>query len=219
MPHRIVIVDDHTLIAEALAGIIEKFRDYHILYEVENGKALIERFRVPRNIPDIVLLDINMPVMDGFETAQWLTLHHPSVRILALSMQDQEDTLIKMIRCGARGYLLKNVHPSELEKALDTIVEKGYYYPDWMTYKVLMNMAGEKATARSVPEINTRELEFMKYAVTELTYKEIADKMCCSPRTVEGYRDNLFEKLGVKTRVGLVISALKNNLIKLDSIL
>lgn len=218
MSRSIVIVDDHTLIAEALAGIVEKFRDYQVLYEAENGKALVEQFRNPKNIPDIVLLDINMPVMDGFETAQWLTLNHPSVRIMALSMQDQEETLLKMIRCGARGYLLKNVHPSELEKALDTIMEKGYFYPDWVTHKVLLNMAGDKSTAKALPEINDRELEFLKYAVTELTYKEIADKMCCSPRTVESYRDSLFEKLNVKSRVGLVISALKNDMLKLESI-
>jgi DNA-binding NarL/FixJ family response regulator len=104
-----------------------------------------------------------------------------------------------------------------LEKALDTILEKGYFYPDWVTHKVLLNMAGDKS-AKARPEINERELEFLKYAVTELTYKEIADKMCCSPRTVESYRDSLFEKLNVKSRVGLVISALKNDMLKLESI-
>jgi DNA-binding NarL/FixJ family response regulator len=218
MSRSIAIVDDHTLIAEALAGIIDKFRNYQVLYEVDNGKALVEQFRNAKNIPDIVLLDINMPVMDGFETAQWLTQHHPHVRILALSMQDQEETLLKMIRCGARGYLLKNVHPSELEKALDNVIEKGYFYPDWVTHKVLQNIAGEKSASKVLPKLNDREMEFLKYAVTELTYKEIADKMCCSPRTVETYRDNLFEKFNVKSRVSLVISALKNDMLKLESI-
>ena len=215
MSHSIVIVDDHTLVAEALAGIVETFRDYHVLYDVPNGKAMIERFSVPRNIPDIVLLDISMPVMDGYQTAEWLTTHYPDVRILVLSMQDDEEALIKMLRCGARGYLVKNVRAKELNTALDMLVEKGYFYPDWMTYKVLTNIAHGKPVANPGPVINGRELEFIKYSVTELTYKEIADKMCCSPRTVEGYRDSLFEKFGVKTRVGLVISALKSQLIKL----
>lgn len=214
MPHSIVIVDDHTLIAEALTSIIEKFSGYQVLYEVENGKALRERFKTPKNIPDIVLLDINMPVMNGFETAEWLAQNHPSVRIMALSMQDEEESLIKMIRCGARGYLLKNIHPVELEKALDTILEKGCYYPEWVTHKVIMNMTEEKQKAAR-PVINDRELEFLNYAATELTYKEIGEKMFCSPRTVEGYRDNLFEKFGVKSRVALVIYALKNQFIKL----
>ena len=156
--------------------------------------------------------------MDGFATAQWLKQNHSQVKILVLSMQDQEETLIRMIRFGARGYLLKNVRPNELEKALDSIVEKGYFYPDWITYKVLMNMADDTPAPKAGPEISARELEFLKYAFTELTYKEIADKMCCSPRTVEGYRDSLFEKLGVKSRVGLVITALKGHLVNLDSI-
>ena len=218
MPHSIVIADDHRLIAETLGNFIQTFRDYDVLYKAENGKVLIERFQAPINIPDIVLLDINMPVMDGFETAQWLTRNHPAVHILVLSMEDGEDTLIRMIRYGARGYLLKNVEPSDLEKALDVVVQDGYFYSDAMAYKALRKVADEKDTPKSGSEINARELEFLKYAGTELTYKEIADRMCCSPRTVEGYRDHLFEKLGVKTRVGLVISALKNNLIKLGSI-
>jgi DNA-binding NarL/FixJ family response regulator len=215
MRYSIVVVDDHILIAEALAGIIEKFSRYHVLYEIENGKCLIEKFASPKNIPDIVLLDINMPVMDGFETARWLTEHHPTVRILALSMQDQDETLIKIIRCGAKGYLLKNVRPAELEKALDSLVDQGYYYPDWITHKMMMNLVHSHGLP-SPPVINNRELEFLNYAATELTYKEIAEKMFCSPRTVEGYRDNLFEKLGMKTRVGIVMYAVKNRIIKLE---
>lgn len=221
MPLTIAIVDDHSLIAEALTGLIEKFAPkYRVLYEVNSGRALTERFREPKNIPDIVLLDINMPEkdMDGFATAKWLTLHHPDVRILALSAQDEEQTLITMIRNGARGYLLKNVREPQLEKALDTIAENGYVYPDWLTYKALRSMTDDKPFSKTGPDINARELEFLQYVGSELTYKEIADKMCCSPRTVEGYRDHLFEKLGVKTRVGLVISALRNNIIKLESI-
>lgn len=216
MQHTIVLVDDHILIAEALSGIIEKFRNYTVLYEVENGKRLIEQFRQPKNIPDIVLLDITMPVMDGFATAAWLKEHHPEVLVLALSMQDEEDTLIRMIRCGARGYLLKNIRPVELEKALDAVVEKGYYYPDWMTHKVFKSIASEKEG--DAPEkilLNDRELEFLYLAASELTYKEIGEKMFCSPRTVESYRDGLFQKFGLKTRIGLILYALRKGYIKL----
>jgi DNA-binding NarL/FixJ family response regulator len=215
MSKSVVVVDDHSLIAEALSNIIEKFRGFRVLYEAENGKALIEKFKHPQNVPDIVLLDINMPVMDGFETAKWIRQHHPEVHIIALSMQDKEDTLIKIVRCGARGYLLKNIHANELERALETIVEKGYYYPDWVTHKVLLNISGgEKASP--IADLNDRELEFLRYAATELTYKEISDKMNCSPRTVEGYRDNLFEKFQLKTRVGLVLYAIRHQLINLE---
>jgi DNA-binding NarL/FixJ family response regulator len=212
--HSIVIVDDHVLIAQALAGIIRQFHKYEVLYEVPHGKALIERLQQGRNVPDIVLLDITMPVMDGFETAAWLSANHPEVKILALSMQDDEQSLLKMIRAGANGYILKNVHPLELEKALDSTVENGIYYSDAISGKVLLNLARHDAAAEAALTINKRELEFLQFAATELTYKEIADKMCCSPRTVESYRDGLFVKTGLKTRIGLVVYAIKKGLIK-----
>jgi len=215
MKHSIVIVDDHVLIARALSEIIDKYSRYEVLYDAENGKALIERIRQTKKIPEIVLLDVSMPEMDGFETAKWLREHHPEILVLTLSMQDDEQTLIKMIKCGAKGYLLKNVHPAELEKALDSLVTKGFYLPDWASGKMLMSItSGEKGKDTGV-KISDRELEFLQYAATELSYKEIAEKMFCSPRTVEGYRDSLFEKLDLKTRVGLVVYAVKNNLVKL----
>jgi len=214
MSKSVVIVDDHILIAEALEEIIEQFRGFSILYTAENGKQLVEKFKQPKNIPDLVLLDINMPVMDGFETAAWIKKNRPEVMIMALSMQDEEEALIKMVRSGASGYLLKNIHRFELEAALNAIFEKGYYYPDWATHKMLRTLAG---TEQSIPIIFTeRELEFFKYAATELTYKEISDRMFCSPRTVESYRDSIFEKLGIRTRVGIVLYGLKHKLIMLD---
>lgn len=214
MTYTLVIVDDHLLIAKAVAAIVEGFRDFEVLYEAENGQALTERFRQPRNIPDIVLLDITMPVMDGFATAAWLKEHHPEVLVMALSVQDDEDALIRMIKLGARGYLHKNVHPTELEKALYTLVNKGMYFPDWATSKVFRTIAEPREEAAATHPLSKREIEFLQYAATELTYREIGDKMCCSPRTVESYRDSLFEKLGLKTRVGLVMYAVKCGLVK-----
>lgn len=211
MQHSIVIVDDHILIAKALSGIIENFKQFEVLYECENGKVLQEKFGNKKNIPDLVLLDISMPVMDGFETARWLRENYPEVLIMALSMQDDEQSLIKMIRCGAKGYLLKNVHPAELEKALVAMIKNGNYYPDWVTSKVIMSLRTDDTEKQNNFKITEREKEFLQYTVTEMSYKEIAEKMFCSPRTVESYRDALFEKLELKTRVGLAVYALKNN--------
>jgi len=107
MKYSVVIVDDHILIAKAITSIIANFSAFEVLYECENGKELQEKFKSPKNIPNIVLLDISMPVMDGFETAKWLKSNHPETLIMALSMQDDEQSLIKMIKNGAKGYLLK----------------------------------------------------------------------------------------------------------------
>jgi DNA-binding NarL/FixJ family response regulator len=215
MSHSIVIIDDHLLIAKALSSIIEHFNRYEVLYECENGKELIEKLKIKKNIPDIVLLDIVMPVMDGFETAQWLKENHPGVLVMALTMQSDDESLIKMIKCGAKGYLHKNVHPVELEKALEMLVQKGFYYPDWATSRVLNNIAAGVDIQHLDHNLTEREKEFMQYACTELTYKEIGEKMFCSARTVEGYRDALFEKLGMKTRVALALYAVKIGLHKL----
>ena len=215
MIHKIALVDDHLLIAKAISSIIEQFKDFEVLYECENGKVLQERFRTKKNIPDIVLLDISMPVMDGFETAAWIRENHPSVIVMALTMQGDDESLIRMIKSGARGYLQKNVHPTELQKALESLVQKGFYYPDWATSRVLQSIVSGTNDGGDKIEMSEREKEFLRYACTELTYKEIGEKMFCSPRTVESYRDSLFEKLGVKTRVALALYAVKIRLHKL----
>lgn len=212
MKHSIAIVDDHILIAKAITGVIENFPNYHVLYEAEHGKALMEKFTAPKNIPEIVLLDITMPVMDGFETADWLRKNHPAVRVLALSMQDDDLSLIKMIKAGAKGYLLKNIQPAELKKALDELMTKGHYYPEWAASKIFSSISGEDRKPPAGITFSERELEFLKYSCTEMTYKEIGERMICSSRTVEGYRDVLFSKLGVKTRVGLAVYAIKSGL-------
>jgi DNA-binding NarL/FixJ family response regulator len=209
MKKTIVIVDDHILIAQALKGIIENFENFEVLYECENGKELQEKFKLKKPIPDVVLLDVSMPIMDGFETAKWLKEKHPEVLIMTLSMQNDDQSVIKMIKSGSNGYLLKNTHPVELEKALNRLLNDGYYYPDWAS-KIVFTSLGEKNTTTETIKLTEREREFLKYTITEMSYKEIAGKMFCSPRTVESYRDSLFEKLELKTRVGLAVFALKN---------
>ena len=204
MKYSIVIVDDHILIAKALGSILGNFNQFEVLYECENGKELQEKLKRKGNVPNIVLLDISMPIMDGFETAKWLKETHPEVLVMALSMQDDEQGLIKMVKCGAKGYLLKNVHPIELENALNNLIRTGYYYPEWATNKIFASISNE------VVDLTEREKEFLRYSVTELNYKEISDKMFCSTRSVESYRDSLCEKLGLKSRVGLAVYAIKN---------
>lgn len=209
MKTTIAIVDDHVMIAKALTGIIANFGEFEVLYECGNGRELQERFKNSELIPQIVLLDISMPVMNGFETAQWLKENHPGVLVMALSMQDEDQSLITMIKNGAKGYLLKNAHPAELEKALVNLVQKGSYFPEWAISRVFANV-GQVSGQNNGIILSDREKEFLKYSITEMTYKEISEKMFCSPRTVESYRDSLFEKLEMKTRVGLAVYALRN---------
>lgn len=209
MKHSIVIVDDHVLIANALSSIISNFGQFEVMYVCENGLELQERLKNSRK-PDIVLLDISMPVMDGFETALWLKDTYPQIMVMALSMQDDEQSLIKMIKNGAKGYMLKNIHPRELEGALLAMADKGHFFPAWAASKVLTSLGDDQIDARSKISLSEREKEFLHYTVTEMSYKEIAEKMFCSPRTVENYRDSLFQKLELKTRVGLAVYAIKN---------
>jgi two-component system, NarL family, invasion response regulator UvrY len=164
------------------------------------------------------LLDINMPVMDGYETAQWLKQHYPAIKIMALSMYDQETSVIRMFRHGAKGYILKDTHPKILKEALETLRLKGFYFSEEISGKLvssLNSMDSEDNNLQIILGLQDREIEFLKFACTEFTYKEIADKMGVSPRTVDGYRDILFEKLNVRTRQGLVMFALKNAIVQM----
>jgi DNA-binding NarL/FixJ family response regulator len=213
----VVLVDDHVLLRNGLASLIESFGDHKVLFQADNGKLFIEKLQ-PKNLPDIVLMDINMPLMDGYDTALWLKEHYPEIKILALSMYDNENSIIRMFKAGAKGYILKDCDPSELKTALEALTTKGFYYSEMVTGKLIhtINTLDEKdSQAKNIVKLNEREITFLKFAGTELTYKEIADKMFLSPRTIDGYRDDLFQKLNVKTRVGLVMYAIKNGIINL----
>lgn len=207
------LADDHVLLRNGLARLIDSFEDYAVIFEADNGLDLQEKV-AKHGAPDLMLMDINMPKMDGFAAAEWLKQTHPLTRILALSMYDQENSVIRMFKAGARGYILKDCEPPELMAALDSVMKKGYYYSELVTGKLIhsLNKLDDEGSTQNADKLNDKELQFLKLACTEMTYKEIADKMNLSPRTIDGYRDALFEKLKLKTRVGLVMYALKNGI-------
>lgn len=211
MPTAVAIADDHYLLAQALADFIGKFENYEVLYVAEHGLDLLDKLKEGA-LPDIVLLDLHMPEMDGFETAIQLQQLYPSVRVLALSMNDQDEYVIRMLRNGARGYLLKGCKPAELRQALDDIMSKGFYYSDFIASHLIRNLNSPETGAFN---LNDREYEFLKLACSEMTYNEIAARMKVSSRTVDGYREVVFQKLGVKTRVGMVMVAIRNKLVEL----
>lgn len=211
----VAVVDDHVLLRNGLATLIRSLEGYNVLFEADNGKDFIEKLK-PKALPEIVLLDINMPEMDGYDTALWLKRNHPEIKILALSMYDNENAIIRMLKNGAKGYILKDIDPAEFRVALHALVRKGFYYSEMITGKLIHavnNLDEPEYSIRNLVNLNEREIEFLKLVCTEMTYKEIADKMFLSPRTIDGYRDALFEKLTVKTRVGLVMYAIKNGIV------
>ena len=210
----IVLTDDHVLLRNGLAALVKNL-GHTVLFEADNGKDFINKLD-NNNLPQLVLMDINMPEMDGYQTAQWIKENHPDVKVLALSMYDNENAIIRMLKAGAKGYILKDSEPSELKAAIDALLNKGYYYSDLVSGKLIHainKIDDEGSDTNTVNNLNDRETDFLKYACTEMTYKEIADKMYVSPRTIDGYRDALFEKLHVKTRVGLVMYAIKNGVV------
>lgn len=217
MPISIAIADDHHLVAEAISDLLRKFDKYDVLFVADNGRELLNHLqRGP--LPDIALVDLHMPEMDGFETAVQLRQLHPTVRVLALSMTDREEHIVRMIRNGARGYLLKGCRSSELRRALDDVMEKGFYYSDFLTNQLVRSLNAPEASGPVARfNLNDRESEFLKLACSdlELTYIQVADRMCVSPRTVDGYREAVFQKMGVKTRVGMLIQAQRHGLVDL----
>lgn len=214
---KIALVDDHVLLRSGLAGLITKL-GYNVLFECSNGKELVNKLDKNAH-PDIVLMDINMPEMDGYDAALWLRNNYPLIHVLALSMYDDENAIIRMLKNGAKGYIMKDADPLELKRAIDDVISKGVHYSELVTGKLLHSVYNVDMPAngtRQASGLNEREIEFLKLASTEKTYKEIADAMHLSPRTIDGYRDALFEKLNIKNRVGLVLFAIRHNIVHVN---
>ena len=213
---KIALVDDHKLLRNGLAGVINTFTNYSVSYEANNGVAFIDMLKT-KPLPEIVLMDINMPEMDGYETCAWLKNNHPEIKVLALSMYDNENAIIRMFKAGAKGYILKDCETRELETALNALASKGFYYSEMVTGKLIhtINTFDDDDDLKSMIKLTDLEIFFLKLVCSELTYKEIAEKMFKSPRTIDGYRDDLFQKLNIKTRVGLVMYAIKNGIVSI----
>lgn len=205
----IAIVDDHTLFRNGVAGLMSEFNELQVVFEAENGQQM-QQMLSKQPLPQVILMDINMPVMDGYEATGWLKKNYPQIRVLALSMFEDDQAVIKMIKSGACGYVLKESKPRDLLEAIKTIFTKGVYINEMVSGKLLRSVADEESDL----DFSKKELEFLKYCCSELTYKEIADKMYVSPRTVDNYREALFLKLNLKSRTGLVLYAIQNQIHK-----
>jgi len=211
------LVDDHVLLRNSLANLLNSFSEYQVVIEANNGKELLESLSSGISI-DVILLDLNMPVMEGFETAKILQTKYPEIKVLMLTMYDSDLMLIRLLQLGVKGFLKKDIHPDELRFALKSVIQSGFYYsPDSTGRLVNLFM---KQTDGHFPHIEKNmltemEIQFLRMASTELTYKEIAQKMNLNPRAVDNLRDSLFQKLNVRSRVGLAMYAIRHGLVSI----
>ncbi|WP_434979206.1 response regulator [Daejeonia sp. YH14] len=209
---KLAIADDHKMVSKAIENMISSNGKMKVIINANNGEKLMEEIKTAEVKPDIVLMDINMPFKNGIEATQEISENYPEIRVIALTMEDNENVIIKMLRAGAKGYLLKDMTPDILFKAIETVYEKGVFYTDVMTQSLLRIKSEDKAVKNLLSELKEKELEFIRHACTEMTYREIAELMGLSPKTIDGYRDSVFAKIDVKSRVGIVLFAMKNGL-------
>jgi len=213
---KIALADDHVLLRNALATLVAGFGNCEVIAGADNGRQLINQLEKD-NLPDVLLLDLNMPVMDGFETAAWLHNMYPSVRILMLTMYESDQALIRLLQLGVRGFLKKDIHPKELDLAIRSVVQYGFYYSQHVSGKMasLFRSKNSGAMVLESAMLTVQEFTFLKLAASDLTYKEIAMEMNLNPRAVDGLRDHLFEKLEIKSRVGLAMYAIRQGIVAL----
>jgi DNA-binding NarL/FixJ family response regulator len=205
----IAIVDDHTLFRSGVAALMSEFEELKVVFEAENGEQM-QQMLVSHPLPQVILMDINMPVMNGYDATKWVKDTYPGIKVLALSMFEDDTAVIRMIRSGACGYVLKESKPGDLLEAIKTIAEKGVYINEMVSGKLIRSVSD----SQDAPVFTIKEREFLKLSCSELTYKEIADQMFVSPRTVDNYRESLFQKLSLKSRTGLVLYAIQNDIFK-----
>lgn len=212
-PIQVALADDHILLRDALASLINTFDNCRVTFTASNGQETLEKIKNGQ-IPQVLILDLNMPLLDGYETSMWLHKHYPAIHVLMLTMYDTDLTLIRLLQAGVKGFLKKDIHPEELKFAIRSVMESGYYYSHHVTGKLVnlfRNTLEDLAQKKNL--LNEQELQFLKLSCSELTYKEIAGKMQLSPRAVDALRDQLFNRLDVKSRVGLAMYAIRHGLV------
>ena len=206
----IAIIDDHHIVRKGIIEIIESFSDFKFMIEAENGLDFINKYEEAKNFPDICIVDIRMPEMDGFELIKYLKMNIRNLKILVLTTYDEEYYLIKMIKLGVNGYLLKSCHPQELKNALTSIYKDSYYYNNIFSKKLKKLV---DSNFIKLPNLTENEVSFLKICGEDLTYSQIAEKLNRSQRSIEGYKDSLFRKFGVNNRASLVLVSVKLGII------
>lgn len=206
---KFAIAEDQEIVRKGVIEIVLAFGGYEVAAEASNGKELVHKLGIAGTLPDIVIMDISMPVWDGYETLDAIRKKWPELKVLVLTMHKHEFAIIKMFRSGANGYLLKSASPKELQKAMQSILDTGLYFSEVAS----SNLYHRLLHSSIMPSLSEKEIQLLKYCPTDLTYKEIADKMNLSERSVAGFRTTLFEKFGVNSRAALVVCGIQMGLI------
>lgn len=223
MKHNVALVDDHHLMRSGLTSTVNGLGDYAVTLEAGNGKELVDLMEVvsAAHRPVIAIVDLNMPVMDGYATIAWLREHAPSVLPLALTFDATDDALVRAVHAGARGFLLKSARPAVLKTALDSLMLTGYYTTqesqEAQVRGVEWKNREERERDRIIGQITPREMEFLLLVCdeAEFTYEQIAEHMGIQRRSVDNFRIALFEKFDIKSKTGLVLFALRWGLLHL----
>ena len=212
---KVFIADDHTLFRKAMVNLIRSFENVDEVKDAENGKELLTLMKYDQ--PDVAIVDLQMPIMDGVETAETIVKRYPDVKIIILTMHDSEQYIVHMMEMGVHAFLLKNTEPEELEEAINSVIEKDFYHNDLVAAvlrkKVKEKRAGQRPSFRET-ELSDREKDIVVLVCEELTIKEIGHRLSLSENTVRNHRTNIMEKLGVNNVVGLVKYAYEVGLVK-----
>lgn len=212
----VAVADDHAVVRDSISKIVSSYDGFSVKYKAKNGKDLIEQLKVTTSTPEICLLDIQMPEMNGYETISYLKKNWPGVKVLALSMLDDEFSIIRILRLGACGFVSKSSTLTELRDALVSVHEKGYYSSELLISNFFQLMNDDTSAVQH--KLSEKESAFLKYCPTELTLRKIAEKMHVSLSSVQAYRNSLFDKLNLKTRQGLAMFAIRTGIVSLNEL-
>lgn len=210
---KLALADDQVLFRRGLTMLLRDLPDVQVVFECANGEELLTGLK--NNAVDVVLLDLEMPVLNGMDTMKRMREEFPQVKVIVLSMHSEEKFIVHLMELGANGYVLKTAEPDEIEDAVRSVATSGYHFSEMVSRVMLHGLVKKdkvKPTFSDVDPLTDRELDVLRLICQELTTTEVAGKLFLSPRTVEGYRNNILQKIGARNTAGIVVYAMSKGL-------